>query len=581
MSTELNSQMTGEGGLTPEGKFLWIFDGAAAATSDSAASPAASAPATPAAAPATSAAAPASAAPTSAAPFAPATAEAKFAWRFPQSSQPAAPARRAAPKPAASGRFEWDFPQGSTDAGSKAGAAASPAPKPGAPKPGAPKPFAPRPGAPKPGVSVPPINNPAAVAAAEAFGEIGPSGEIFVLEEGAKRQVGTVQSPTATPSENMSIYVQRYLVLEGKVKAFEAQLTDGELPPREADKAIAKLEKDLAEPPVIGNLAALRDTVAQLKEAAATKRAELDAARAAAKATALAERTALVEKAEALVGGDLSKINWKSTGEELRKLLEEWKTAQRSGVRIDRGKEDELWKRFSAARSTFDRGRRQFFSELDEANAAIKAKKALIVKDAEKLADSTDWAATGAAYRGLMDKWKAAGRAGRKDDDALWAQFRAAQDKFFAARDAANKATDAELEANLTAKKAILVDAETILPVKNLAAAKSALRGIQDRWEAVGKVPRAQMNAVEGRLKAVEQAVRDAEQAQLDRTNPEKRARAEGAAAQLLKTIDGLEADLAKAQAAGNAKKVAELESSLAARRAWLEQIERAASEHR
>ena len=31
-----------------------------------------------------------------------------------------------------------------------------------------------------------------------------------------------------------------------------------------------------------------------------------------------------------------------------------------------------------------------------------------------------------------MAQWKAAGRASRADDDALWARFRAAQDAFFA-----------------------------------------------------------------------------------------------------------------------------------------------------
>ena len=35
-----------------------------------------------------------------------------------------------------------------------------------------------------------------------------------------------------------------------------------------------------------------------------------------------------------------------------------------------------------------------------------------------------------------MNRWKTAGRAARKDDDALWARFRAAQDAFFAARNA-------------------------------------------------------------------------------------------------------------------------------------------------
>ena len=172
-----------------------------------------------------------------------------------------------------------------------------------------------------------------------------------------------------------------------------------------------------------------------------------------------------------------------------------------------------------------------------------------------------------------MAQWKAAGRASRADDDALWARFRAAQDAFFAARDAQSAATDEEFRANLEVKEALLAEAEALLPVTDLAAAKSALHRIQDRWEAAGKVPRGDVQRIEGRLRAVETAVRDTDQAQWKRTNPETRARAEGAAAQLEQAIAGLEADLDRAKAAGDARKIADAQAALDARRAWLEQV--------
>lgn len=180
-----------------------------------------------------------------------------------------------------------------------------------------------------------------------------------------------------------------------------------------------------------------------------------------------------------------------------------------------------------------------------------------------------------------MARWKAAGRASRKDDDALWARFRAAQDTFFQARDAVNSATDAEYAANLEVKEALLTEAEALVPVKDLAAAKAALRDLQERWEEAGRVPRGDLQRVEGRLRAVENAVRDAEQAQWTRSNPETRARAEGAAAQLEAAIEALEADLAAAQSRGDARAVKEAETALAARRSWLEQVVRAAEDSR
>lgn len=82
-------------------------------------------------------------------------------------------------------------------------------------------------------------------------------------------------------------------------------------------------------------------------------------------------------------------------------------------------------------------------------------------------------------------------------------------------------------------------------------------------------------------MRAVETAVREAESAQWRRSNPETRARAEGAAAQLEQAIASLEADLEKAQAAGDQRRVKEAQAALDARRAWLEQVQRAAQDAR
>ena len=82
-------------------------------------------------------------------------------------------------------------------------------------------------------------------------------------------------------------------------------------------------------------------------------------------------------------------------------------------------------------------------------------------------------------------------------------------------------------------------------------------------------------------MRAVETAVRDAEQSDWRRSNPETRARAEGAAAQLEAAIAGLEDDLAKAQAKGDQRRIREAQAALDARRSWLEQVQRAAQDAR
>ncbi len=417
----------------------------------------------------------------------------------------------------------------------------------------------------------------AEAARASTFGRVGEDGTVYVTDEAGERAVG--QMPEATADEALAFYVRRYLDLNAKIAVFEARLGATDLAVKEIDQTLAKLTEETAEPSAVGDLPGLRARLDALRGIAAERRAVAEAARAAAKEEALAARTLLIEEAETIAARDPERMQWKQSGEALRVLLDRWKAAQQAGPRIDRTAEDALWKRFSAARTTFDRQRRHYFSELETRNSSSKRAKEELVAEAEKLQSSTDWGPTTGAYRDLMTRWKAAGRASRKDDDALWAKFRAAQDAFFAARDAANAATDEEYRANLAIKDQILTEAEKLVPVKDLQAAKTTLRLLQDRWDAAGKVPRNDVQRVEGRMRAVEQAVRDAEQSAWKKSNPETRARAEGAAAQLEQAIAGLEAELADAEAAGDKKKIAEAQAALDARRSWLTQIQKAAAD--
>ncbi|WP_291797704.1 DUF349 domain-containing protein [Cellulomonas sp.] len=416
-------------------------------------------------------------------------------------------------------------------------------------------------------------------AAASAFGRVDDDGTVWVREAAGERTVGQV--PGASAQDALSLYVRRFLDLKAKVVLFETRLTATDLAVKEIDQTLTKLAEELAEPAAVGDLDGLRARLDAVRPVAAERRAVAEAERAAARAIVLGERTQIVEQAEKIASTDPERIQWRPAGEQLRVLLDQWKEAQRSGPRLDRASEESLWKRFSHARTTFDRERRHFFAELESRNAGAKSAKEDLVREAESLATSTDWGTTAGVYRDLMARWKASGRASRSDDDALWARFRAAQDAFFAARDASAASTDDEYRANLALKEALLTEAERLLPVKDVNAAKAALRTLQDRWESAGKVPRADVQRIEARLRAIEAAVRDADQAVWQRSNPETRARAEGAAAQLESAIAGLEAALAAAKAKGEARKVAEAQAALDARRSWLEQVQRAAQDAR
>jgi len=256
----------------------------------------------------------------------------------------------------------------------------------------------------------------------------------------------------------------------------------------------------------------------------------------------------------------------------MRDLLEEWKTLPR----LEKGVDDALWRRFSTARTTYTRRRKAHFGELNEKREGARAVKERLAVEAEALADSTDWGPTAGRYRDLMRQWKAAGPAPRAVDEQLWKRFRGALDRFIGARDAANAELDAEYAGNAEKKEALLVEAEKLLPVTDLRAAKDAFRDIAERWDAAGKVPRDRMKDLEARMRKVEQAIRGVEDDQWRRSNPEARARAADTVAQLESSIADLEAARDKAAAAGNEKKAAEHAAAAEARQEWLVQARRA-----
>src|SRR4029078_5430479 len=98
-----------------------------------------------------------------------------------------------------------------------------------------------------------------------------------------------------------------------------------------------------------------------------------------------------------------------------------------------------------------------------------------------------------------MRQWKAAGPAPRDVEDDLWTRFRAAQDTFFGARDEAMAAQDSEFAANAEPKQQLLVEAEALLPVTDVAAAKRAIRDLSERWDGIGHVPPDQISPPDGR----------------------------------------------------------------------------------
>lgn len=431
----------------------------------------------------------------------------------------------------------------------------------------------------KPAVKAP-VAAPAAYSSdleqARQFARVTEDGHVFVIIDGAEHPVG--QYPDATEDEALAYFVRKYDDAVSQIMLLEQRVA-AKAPSGEMNKTIESIAALVAERSMVGDIAALESRLETLRSTVETLAADQRRANEAARAEQLKVREGIVEQAEDMAAKNPEQIQWKTASQTMNGLFDAWKEAQRSPVRLPRSTEDALWKRFRAARTTFDRHRRAYFSQLDSVNSEAKAVKEALIERAEALQSSTDWVGTATEYRKLMDEWKKSRRASRKDDDALWSRFRAAQDVFFQARTAENAKVDASYQENLVVKEALLEEARALLPIQDLGAAKKSLDSIRSRWEEAGKVPRADLPRVEAALRQVEDAVRNAEEEQWRRSNPETKARSNSMLTQLQETISQLEDDLAAAKAKGNAKKIAAAQEALDARRMWLNTLEKSAAD--
>jgi hypothetical protein len=313
----------------------------------------------------------------------------------------------------------------------------------------------------------------------------------------------------------------------------------------------------------VGDLEALAKRLDALVALVDSRREERKAARAKQTEEARTAKEQLVAEAEQLAESE----QWRTAGERLRALVDTWKGLPR----LDRKTDDELWHRFSHARSVFSKRRKAHFASLDAQREDARRTKEKLVSEAQALSGSTDWGPTAARYRELMAEWKAAGRAQREAEDDLWNRFRGAQDVFFAARSEVFAERDSEQRENLARKEELVTEAEKLLPVTDLKAARASFRSINERWEAIGHVPRDARPRIEARMHAVERALQESEEAEWRRTNPEVRARAAGLTGQLQAAVDKLRGQIEAARASGNTAKADKLQSELDGRQALLD----------
>lgn len=402
------------------------------------------------------------------------------------------------------------------------------------------------------------------------FGRVEADGTVYVRIGDTERSVG--QIPDSTPEEALSFYVRRFQNLEAEVSLLGTRVEAQTTSPEESRKAINALRTTVKQANAVGDLASLERRLDALEELLPAQIEARKAARAEQNAQTVQAKEEMVARAEQLAQGS----DWRGGVEHFRVLLEQWKQLPR----VDKTTDNELWHRFSTARTQYTRRRKAHFTELNAKRDEAKAAKERIIAEAEPYATSTDWGATAGVFRDLMARWKAAGSARRDEDDALWKRFRAIQDEFFDARTAAQNAADGEQADNLAAKQQLLTQVNADLDgVTDVERAKAIHREFLTKFNELGHVPRSAMRELNDQVRSVADHVSELEAEQWRRTDPQARKRAEDTVSLFQTQVDKLTADLEAAQSAGDQRKVKDVTKSLETYQAWLDQAKQTFAE--
>ncbi len=408
------------------------------------------------------------------------------------------------------------------------------------------------------------------------FGRVAEDGTVFVITPEGEKAVGSY--PGKSAEEALAYFVRKFEALASEVALLAARVRSGAMVPSDATVAVNRLRHQIKDLNGVGDLVALAVSLEQIppliennRGAYEAKKAIENAAKEERRLEVVAQKEKIVEEAESLALSE----SWKSTGDRLKVLLDEWKAAPR----LEKKADADLWKRFSASRNKFDKRRRTHFAALDAIQEKVSTAKLELVTEAEKLATSTDWVATARRFKALMDLWKATGRGKKGEDAKLWARFKASQDQFFASKNADLEKRDLLMNANLAKREALIVQIEALLPITNGEQAQKTFRELARQWDRIGMTQRDKKAVLEARFTTVEAQIKSAEETRSRKVDPAAKARAVEVVKQLSDAVANYEKQAEKAKTLGNAKKAAEAEESAAARRIWLAEAEKALAE--
>ena len=422
------------------------------------------------------------------------------------------------------------------------------------------------------------MNNPVSLLVGDPskFGRVGEDGTVYVKTINGERAVGSY--PGKSPEEALAYFVRKYEQVAAEIGLLGARVRTGAMDPKVAEESVKKLRDQVENLNGVGDLLLLRASVEQIpilieehRAVYEAKKAEIKAARDAKRGETLSLKEKIVAEAESLADS----VNWKQSTEKLKTLIEEWKKAPR----LDKKTDSALWKRFSSSRNKFDKRRRKHFATLGEQFKNVATTKEQLVAEAEKLMNSKEWLNTARRYASLMDTWKKAGRGKKSSDDQLWLKFKAAQDHFFANKNADMEKRKGSMSENFGKAESFVKEIEALSPVSDFKAARRQFRDLESKFAKVGMLDKKQKKSLEKRIEKIDQEIFSFEHTEARKSDPSAKAQAYSVVQGLIDAIENYEAQAAKAEAAGQIAKAMVAREAAAARRAWLEQAEKGLAE--
>ncbi len=177
--------------------------------------------------------------------------------------------------------------------------------------------------------------------------------------------------------------------------------------------------------------------------------------------------------------------DWADRTQEVLSIQKEWKTIGYAPKKDN----NLIYARFRKACDLFFESKAGFYAETFEQQKGNLKEKELVVVEAEKLMDSTEWKETTNRLISLQKKWKEIGPVPRRDSDRLWKKFRAACDHFFTQKSAFYSDIDSSYEENLSAKIALVEEMKKYKAPEKQSQLIKDLDDYHKRYSEIGFVP--------------------------------------------------------------------------------------------